>query len=314
MPLSVRVTDLSSLELLATIATTGSIGACARHHGLSQPAVSARVRGLEQRLGLRLLDRHARGTTLTTSGQIVLEWARPALDAAAALDLSLDTLTGASPAQLTIAASTTIAEFFLPTWFATLRGRLPGVTVSLLCHNSADAVALVRRGAVELAFAELGHIPDELDHRPVVRDRLVVVVAPDHAWATRQAIAPGDLAAAPLILREPGSATRSVLHNRLEALPTPLRLVPAMEFTSATAIKNAVTTGLGPAVLSELTVLDELSAGTLVEVPVSGLVLHRQLHVCWRRHHRFSTSAGDLLDIATGSGELGSPDGGVRQP
>ncbi|AHH19391.1 LysR family transcriptional regulator [Nocardia nova] len=298
MGLSPRVTDLGSFELLATIAATGSIGACARHHGLSQPAVSTRIRNLEQRLGLRLLDRHPRGASVTATGQMVLRWARPALDAAASLDQSLNRLTGPTPAHLTLAASTTIAEFFLPTWFTTLRNRLPGTNISVLCHNSADSVALIRRGGAELGFAEAGHIPAELDHCPVVRDRLAVVVAPDHPWALREEITPTDLAAAPLILREPGSATRSVLHDRLAALPVPLTVVPAMELTSATTIKNAAASGLGPAVLSELTVLDELADRTLVEVPMPALPLERDLHACWRRNHRFSAPARHLLDIA----------------
>ncbi|WP_067680388.1 LysR family transcriptional regulator [Nocardia miyunensis] len=299
MGLSSRVSDLGPFELLATIAATGSIGACARHHGLSQPAVSARIRNLEQRLGLRLLDRHPRGTTVTETGQMVLRWARPALDATADLDQALNALTGASSAHLMLAASTTIAEFFLPTWFAALRKRLPGTNISLLCHNSADTVALIRRGGAELGFAEAGHIPAELEHCPVVRDRLVVVVAPDHPWAAHRAITATDLATAALILREPGSATRSVLHDRLATLPDPLTAVPAMELTSATAIKNAAASGLGPAVLSELTVRDELADHTLVEVPIPSLTLERNLHACWRRHHRFSAPARHLLDIAT---------------
>ncbi len=299
MGLSPRVTDLGSFELLDTIAATGSIGACARHHGLTQPAVSTRIRSLEQRLGLRLLDRHPRGAALTETGRMVLQWARPALDAAADLDQALDGVAGTAPVHLTLAASTTIAEFFLPTWFSALRKRIPGVNLSLLCHNSADTVELIRRGSAELGFAEAGHITAALDHCPVVRDRLAVVVAPDHPWAVREAITPGELAAAPLILRESGSATRSVLHDRLASLPLPLTAVPAMELTSATAIKNAAASGLGPAVLSELTVRDEIADHTLVEVPIPSLTLERNLHACWRRNHRFSAPARYLLDIAT---------------
>lgn len=238
---------------------------------------------------------------------MVLQWAQPALDATASLDQALDALTGASPAHLTLAASTTIAEFYLPTWFAALRDRLPGTNVSLLCHNSADTVTLIRRGSAELGFAEAGHIPAELDHCPVVRDRLAVVVAPGHPWATREAITPTDLAAAPLILREPGSATRSVLHDRLTALPVPLTAVPAMELTSATAIKNAAASGLGPAVLSELTVLDELADRTLIEVPMPTLTLERNLHACWRRRHRFSAPARQILEIASGHTDFSDP-------
>jgi DNA-binding transcriptional LysR family regulator len=71
-----------------------------------------------------------------------------------------------------------------------------------------------------------------------------------------------------------------------------------MELTSVSAIKNAAASGLGPAVLSALTVRDELADGSLVEIPVPSLTLERDLHVCWRRHHRFSPPARHLLEIA----------------
>ena len=304
MALSPRVTDLAPYELLATIAATGSIGACARHHGLSQPAVSARIRGLEQKVGLPLLERHPRGATVTDAGALVLDWARPALDAVAGFDRALASLTGLTTSHLTVAAISTIAEYFLPTWFRALRLQQPTTNLSLLCHNSADTVALVGRGAAEMGFAEAGHIPAQLDHRPVVRDRLVVVVAPSHPWAGRTEVSPAELASAPLILRERGSATRSVLQDRLTALPAPLTMIPAMELTSATAIKNAAASGLGPAVLSVLTVRDELTDGTLLEIPVPELILERDLHVCWRRQHRFSSPARHLLEIVLPDGPV----------
>ena len=72
-----------------------------------------------------------------------------------------------------------------------------------------------------------------------------------------------------------------------------------MELTSATAIKNAAASCLGPAVLSELTVRDELAKHVLVEVPIRGLTLERNLHACWRRNHRFSPPARHFIDIAT---------------
>lgn len=89
-----------------------------------------------------------------------------------------------------------------------------------------------------------------------------------------------------------------MLHRGLAALPAALTPIPALELTSATAIKNAAAGGLGPAVLSELTVRAELAAGALVAVPLPTLPLERQLHACWRRHHHFSPAARHLLDIA----------------
>lgn len=300
MPLSSRVADLAPFELLDTIATTGSIGRCARHHGVSQPAVSARIKALETALGITLLHRHSHGARLTPTAALILEWAQPALEAAERLDQAIGSLTGTdAPGHLAVAASTTIAEHFFPAWLVALKSRLGPLHATLRCHNSADVVTLVQRGGAELGFAEAGHVPHDLDHRPIVRDRLVVLVSPEHPWTQRDSIDPTELAAAPLILRELGSGTRSVLEEHLAQLPEPLTVHPTLELTSTAAIKNAAASGLGPAVISSLAVTTELATGTLVEIPIPGLHLHRTLHAFWRYNHRFTTPARHLLDIAT---------------
>ncbi|GAA3758170.1 hypothetical protein GCM10023082_61140 [Streptomyces tremellae] len=70
----------------------GGVGAAARHHGISRPSASARIRHLERRLGLPLLTRAPRGSRLTEQGAFVADWARTALDAAGALEAGIASL------------------------------------------------------------------------------------------------------------------------------------------------------------------------------------------------------------------------------
>ena len=73
--LSQRVPDLDSLELLISIATTGSLGRAATARGISQPAVSARIQRMEQVVGVPLVERSARGSSLTAAGALLADWA-----------------------------------------------------------------------------------------------------------------------------------------------------------------------------------------------------------------------------------------------
>ncbi len=88
MPLPPRVSDLTGLDLLLSVARMGSIGRAAAEHGVSQPAASARLRRLEGQLGLALIERSPRGSRLTPAGALVAGRAQAAVDAAAA---ALDT-------------------------------------------------------------------------------------------------------------------------------------------------------------------------------------------------------------------------------
>jgi DNA-binding transcriptional LysR family regulator len=93
-PLSAHVPDLVSLELLLAVARTGGLGAAGRELGLTQQAVSARIRSLEKRVGMRLLHRGSRGSTLTEAGRLLAGQAAGVLDAARELDACIATLRG----------------------------------------------------------------------------------------------------------------------------------------------------------------------------------------------------------------------------
>jgi DNA-binding transcriptional LysR family regulator len=292
--LSPRVADLVPYDLLVSVATLGSMGRAAVDHGVSQAAVSARIRSLESALGLTLLERSPRGTRLTPDGALVVERARAALDAAHALDEGVAALRTDRAARLRVAASVTVAEYLLPRWLVALRAELPGTAVALTSHNTAEVVDDVRSGDADLGFVEGPELPADLDGQVVARDRLVLVVAPDHRWAGRRAVDASRLASTPLVAREPGSGTRDFLERALGALAPPV-----LELGSTTAIKNAVAGGAGPAVISGLAVAAEVTAGTLRAVPVRGADLQRRLRAAWRRGRAPSGPALVLVRIAS---------------
>lgn len=295
MPLRPRVVDLGPYDVLASVATLGSMGRAAAEHGVSQAAVSARVRALERALGMTLLERSPRGTRLTPHGALVVDWARAALDAAEALEAGIASLHAQQSSRLRVAASLTVAEYLLPRWLVALRARHPATAVSLSSHNSTDVAADVLAGRADVGFVEGPSVPDELDGQVVGRDHLTVVVAPDHPWAgRRRGVDAALLTATPLVSREPGSGTRSALDA---ALGEPAE--PVLVLASTTAIKNAVAAGVAPAVLSSLAVAGELAAGTLVAVPVAGVALERRLAAVWPRGRPLAGPAAELVALAT---------------
>lgn len=305
MPLSPHVPDLGALELLLDVVATGSIGAAGRVHGITQQAASARLRALEQRAGVALLDRRARGTRLTEAGTAFAAWATRVVEAAHDLDAGLAALRHQGTARLRLAASMTVAEHLVPGWLAALRARdrADPVQVTLTATNS-DAVAqLVRDGAVDLGLVEGPEPLADLSRRVVGTDRLVLVVAPDHPWAGRRSVSAAVLASTPLVTREVGSGTRRALEQALASAGAPSSAVPTMELSTATAVRESVRAGLGPAVLSRLAVAADLREQRLVEVPVAGVDLARELRAVWTGPAQFPPAgpARDLVAIAARS-------------
>jgi DNA-binding transcriptional LysR family regulator len=282
--LSSHVPELSALEVLLAVGRTGSLGAAGRELGLSQQATSWRMRATERLVGVRLLHRGARGSSLTEAGALLADWAARVVGAAEELDAAIAALRTNRDRLLNLAASHTVAEYLLPGWLVQLRGE-PGAQagVNLMVHNSEQVSELVLAGQADLGFVEGPAPPTGLSSLTVATDELVLVVPPGHRWARRRRpVEPSELAATALVVREQGSGTRTVLDQALSAAaPQTPRAAPVLEMAATTAIRHAVLAGAGPAVLSNLAVRDDLATGQLVKVRTQGLNLHRRLRGIW---------------------------------
>src|SRR6201992_2836341 len=279
MLLSSRMPELASFEVLLAIAKTGSLGAAAREIGLTQQATSARLASMEAQTGVQLAVRTPRGSQLTPAGVVVVEWAARLLDVAHHVDAGLGSLRMKKRQQIKVVASQTIGEQLMPRWLVSLQAAATrrGVTapnVILTATNSEHAIAAVRDGTADLGFIESPGTPSGLRCRVVAHDELVVIVPPDHKWVRRsRALSASELAQAPLVTREAGSGTRDSLTTALrQALGEEMHQPsPALELSSAAAVRAAVLAGAGPAVISRLAVGDDLAVGRLRGVPAPHL-------------------------------------------
>ncbi|MET0326199.1 MAG: LysR family transcriptional regulator [Ilumatobacteraceae bacterium] len=296
---------LVDLDLFVTVLDVGSLSRAAAVHHISQPAASGRLRGLERRLGVQLLDRRSSGSTPTAEGLAVAVWARDVLVALGVLMDGVDALhTGTD--RLRVIASYTIAEHLLPRWLSVFHRANPNVGTELRVANSATVADALRAGTADVGFVEGPQQLGDLNTLDVAVDELVIVAAPDHPWSRRRRpLSMRSLAAAALVVRESGSGTRETLdlvfgRHGLRGAP------PALELGSTVAVKSAVLAGVGPAVLSRLAVEAELADGRLVAVDLEGEPMVRTLRAVWSRAAVPSAGALALLR------QLGLPRPGRR--
>lgn len=303
MPLPPRVPEIGALDLLLSVARLGSLGRAAREHGISQPAAASRIRNMERLVGVPLIVRSATGSRLTDQGAMIAEWARRVVEAAGSLDVGISALRNHQASRIQLACSMTIAEYLLPNWLTEVHRRLPGATIGLQVTNSVNVAQLVLDGAADLGFVEGAELGEGLESHVVARDELLLVVHPRHPWARRaEPVCADELAATPLISREPGSGTRYTLDHELDRLGYRSRPDPMMELSSTTAIKSAVEAGIGPAVLSSLALAEDVAQGKLVVVPTAGLDLRRTLRLVLRAGEQLPAVLRDVV-AATGAGD-----------
>jgi DNA-binding transcriptional LysR family regulator len=229
---------------------------------------------------------------------VVVDWAASLLGAADDFTRSVRTLREGRSAGISVAVSMTIAEHYAPAWLARLHARSPEVRVSLSLRNSTEVAELVETGEADVGFVESPTVRRSLQRRRIGWDQLAVAVAPSHPWATRRRpLSPTDLAAADLLVREPGSGTRETLERALQRAG--LDLDAGLAMASNTALKSAAAAGLGAVVLSRLALAAELATRELVEVTVEELALRRPLSAVWRREEALAPGAALLVQVAT---------------
>lgn len=288
--------DLKVLELLVAVSLKGSLGAAARSVGMAQPNASRALSQLEKSLNLALLERTPRGSRLTPAGAVVVDWSRSVLEAAERLLSGSAALRSEQLSHVAVGASMTVAEHLMPLWLGELRRRQPDVEIRLEVANSAEIFERVAAGAYDVGFVESRSVPAGLACSTVATDRLVLVVSAEHRWAARRSpVEAAELAAERLVVREPGSGTRSVLDDALAPYE---RAEPLLELNSNAAVKISVAAGVGPAVLSGLAVEAALRTGELRAVPVAGVDLRRKLRAVWTAGRRLSDPAAELVHLA----------------
>jgi DNA-binding transcriptional LysR family regulator len=301
------VPELADLELLAAVAQHRSMTGAATQLGLTQQAVSLRIRSMERLVGLPLLLRSRNGSELTSAGRLLNQWASSVLFEAEQLGVALASLRTDRDAHLRLAASLTVAEHLLPGWLVALqdrqtRGGQPATSVELSAVNTDAVVARIRSGDADLGFIEGPYQPAGLHARTVATDELLIVVRPDHPWARRRNPVPVSvLSATALIGREAGSGTRQAFDDALTGAMGSdfVRAAPALEVSTPAAVRAALSAGVAPAAISALAVADDLALGRLRSVPVSGIDLHRTLRAVWRGQARPPAGpARHLLDVA----------------
>mgnify|MGYP001825347430 CR=1 FL=1 len=253
------------LQVFHTVARLLSFTKAAETLHMTQPAVTFQVRQLEEHFNTRLFDRTHNRISLTDAGRKVYEYADRIFELYSEMEDSVREMTGEISGALTIGASTTIAEYMLPTLLGDFKEKYPEVTVHLKVSNSEGIVSMVENNTIDLGVVESSVGNKNLVVEICKRDHLVAIVPPGHPLAGERTLKFARVLEHPFICREEGSGTREVIGEYLDHLPDcSSALNIAMELGSPEAVKGAVEAGMGVSVVSRATIQKELRLGTLV--------------------------------------------------
>ncbi|MGZ8562605.1 MAG: LysR family transcriptional regulator [Candidatus Limnocylindria bacterium] len=273
--------QLSQLQAFVEVARLGTISRAAEALFVSQPALTARLQGLERMLGSQLLARGRHGSRLTEAGRAFLPHAERALVAVQRGRDAVGEVASGSGGRLTIGAAPAVSTYVLPTMLHRFQADHPGVHLSVRSGHSEDVLEMVLREEVELGLMR------PIQHAEVIssllyEDELVLVVHHGHPFATSGPIQMERMATEHLILFDRTSS----YHELTSAVFRQAGIAPRgyLEVDNIDAAKRMVEQRLGIALLPRTSIQTEVGTGRLFPVEITDMApLKRQIVVARRR-------------------------------
>jgi DNA-binding transcriptional LysR family regulator len=286
--------ELRQLKTFVAVAEVRHFAQAASQCHLSQPAVSHQIALLEQELGARLLNR-ARRVSLTVAGEAFLEEARRILGAVDRARERLQEVARGAVGRIRIGATATPGLYWLPALLARYRSEHENYDLHFEVGPLHAITARVARNDLDMAILA-GPLPTgELRARALSPDEFVMIAPPGSPPARARSVRATELAAETWLLREEGSDTR----RQLAAWWHRQRLAPkrTMTFDSPDAVKRAVMAGLGIALVSRLTVAEELASRRVARVAVKSALPARELTVVDHPHKHHGVACRAMLQL-----------------
>lgn len=286
------------LDTLRTIVRYGTFSRAAEEMFLTQPAVSQRVKHLEQALGVEMFTRGSsgRGFHLTDEGERVLRFANDVLGALSTLQTELQSKGKVRRETVSVASGPYIAKYVLPRLVAACRERYPHLHVRSVQTGVDDLNDIVRRGDADFAVHSEAYTDPTLRSVPLFRDRVVLVGAPQNSVLQVDALCAEKVAESPFVLSPTNTEPRQIAERWASTMGINLDVI--IEGGSYDALKEAAVQGIGLSVLPETIVYEEVRDGRLLAVPMPGMPCDRQMCLEYDPNRQMSPAAEALLLVA----------------
>ena len=276
------------LRLFLALADTGSVSAAARASHVTQPTASMQLKEISESVGMPVYEVIGKRVFLTEAGRELAETARAIAGEWESLAQKLDAMRGLTRGRLRVSLVNT-AQYFMPRLLGQFYAEHPEIDISLEVMNRDGVVARLRENLDDLYIMSMPPTDIDLEDNVFMPNPLLLVASATHPMARRRKLTLDALSEERFILREPGSGTRMATEQLFRELKFRPRL--RMELGSNEAIREAVASGLGVAVLSRHALADGQGEADVAVLKVEGFPLHSQWHVVHPKGKRLSPIA-----------------------
>ena len=287
--------DTESLKLFRDVIQLRSFTRAAANHGLTQSAISQRIKALEHALGARLIERGNRNLSLTSAGQIVFAMANRILDDLKTLEDRLTELRGNSEGQVSVEAILSVGLYELNPFVRKLFHQRPSINVVVDYASSKKIYLDVINGVVDLGIVAYPRKHSKIQSLIFREDELVLVCHPSHRFSNLGSVKIRDIANEFFVTFYRDAPTRKTLDRILKDHGIAPKI--QAEFDNIELIKRAVESNIGVSILPSIAVIPEVESGCLKRVHFADGPFIRPIGAIYRRGRSLPSAVKIFLDV-----------------
>ena len=289
------------MECFLAVARLGNVSRAAEEMYLTQPALTARIKALEEELGDQLFVRTSRGMRLTEAGREFLPYAERCLASLEEGKQHLKEIRDATGGRLALGTSPGVSTYALPTMLERFTAAHPRVSVSVRTGHSEDVLEMVLKEEVQLGLARAMEHP-EIESLPLYEDELVLVVDPQHRFTEKGSAEIAEVGREQLIMFDRSSSYYELTQELFRSAG--IRELKAIELDNIEAAKRMVEHRLGVAFLPRTAVVRSVAAGHLSLIVVEDSPeIQRPIVALRRRDVPLTGTVQAFLEVADKMGE-----------
>lgn len=289
--------NLHSLKLFYSVGLYGSVTAAAKELNISQPAVTAQIKNLENDYQVPLIIPKGRGIELTSIGKKVFEEAALLFEQADKIEKLLEIYSVTEHAELKIAGNYASMNYFMPEWIQQLQDKIPELKITAATLNTDQAVTDLLANKVDAIVVGSGgeKFSKEVNFVPIAKDELWFVSSPNHPLA-EQKVSIQEAVQWPFVLREKGSYTRQVLEEVCQKAQVEFP-VATMSFNGVHEALNSAIAGNGIYLCSAIVAKSSVAKRDLARIYLDDISPETTILVGTRPHEKMNFAVTELLSL-----------------
>ena len=286
--------NLNQLRAFYQTAKCQNVSVAAKQLFVSQPAVTAQIKLFEDSCGLKLFKKKGRNLILTDEGKILFNYARKIFEYERKIEDAVGQMKELKKGSLRLGSARTYARYFMPFLLTGFRNAYPHIKIHFDEGSSMEMIHSLIELKNEVVIIAKVDDHSNIAFIPFSREELVLILPPNHHLANKDSIRFEQIAEAPIIMKDPGSGTRTLvdeLFAKNNCTPNIL-----METGDAEIIKLLVQHGEGISFLVKEAVAVELREKKLVAIPLKGDPIFLDVSIAYLKKQPLSPPAQAFLE------------------